>query len=637
MNLSALIKAAFFLTSTLAWSPTDSYAPGPIACPANNASLLRNADGISSSEASWVGERHKNTDDALVRFLVNANMTDFDANNFVHNTLNRSINIAVAFSGGGYRAMLNGAGQLSALDNRTTGAAENGLGGLIDATTYLTGLSGGNWMVGTLAMNNWTSVQDILDNGTIWDLEHSMFAPGGINIFKTASYWKEISDDLSDKRDAGFNVSLTDAWGRALSHQFFLNYPNMGAALTWSTLRDADVFSNHSMPFPIVVTDGRTPGSTIIGSNSTVFEVSPFELGSWDPSLHSFVDVKYLGSVLDNGRPVNSSACIGGFDNAGFIMGTSSTLFNQFILQLNTTGITGGLYDLIHDFLSDVSKDSNDIAVYRPNPFYKSSSAGEESIVQADTLYLVDGGEDLQNVPLYPLLQPERDVDIILAFDNSADTNESWPNGASLVATYERQFSAQGNGTTFPYVPGQDTFLALNLTSKPTFFGCDSKNLTTLNADGVIPPLVVYMANRPFSYHSNTSTYKMSYSEDEKRGVINNGFEVATRNNLTLDAEWAACLGCAIIRRGQERQNISQSAQCQKCFSEYCWDGSLVAADTDVSLLVNFTSTGLTSGAENATGTSNTTNAAGSVKFGGSSMWQTVIYVLATLAVISFA
>ena len=93
-------------------------------------------------------------------------MKDFDAEKFVKNT-SKPITIGLSFSGGGYRAMLNGAGQLSALDNRTDGASDAALGGLLQASTYLTGLSGGSWLVGTIALNNFTSVQKILKDATI--------------------------------------------------------------------------------------------------------------------------------------------------------------------------------------------------------------------------------------------------------------------------------------------------------------------------------------------------------------------------------------------------------------------------------------------------------------------------------------
>ena len=89
---------------------------------------------------------------------------------------------------------------------------EHGLGGLLQGATYLAGLSGGNWLTSTLAWNNWTSVQAIVDNTTesnsIWDISHSILTPGGINIFKTGSRWDDISDDVQAKQDAGFNISL---------------------------------------------------------------------------------------------------------------------------------------------------------------------------------------------------------------------------------------------------------------------------------------------------------------------------------------------------------------------------------------------------------------------------------------------
>lgn len=594
---------AFLLVApVLAWSPTDSYAPGTVDCP-SDVDLVRDATDISDSEKSWLEERNKVTDQYLIQFLDSAKLDDFNATDFVTNQANKSIVIGCAFSGGGYRAMLSGAGQLAALDNRTRNAAKLGLGGLLQASTYLVGLSGGNWLVGTIAMNNWTSVEKILDEGEIWDLEHSIVNYGGINLVKTYNYYKAINDDLDDKRDAGFDVSITDTWGRALSHQFFSNLSDYGAALTWSTIQESDPFTSHQMPFPISVADGRTPGTLIISGNSTVFEINPFELGSWDPSLYQFSNVKYLGTKVKDGKPVNNT-CYAGFDNTGFIMGTSSSLFNQFLLQVNTTSLTSIIKDLINNILNKVSHADNDIAVYKPNPFQATDAGYDTSIAKNDTLFLCDGGEDLQNIPLYPLLQPERKVDVIFAYDNSADTDQSWPNGTSLVATYERQTLGQANGTMFPYVPDQRTMRNLNLTAKPTFFGCDAKNLTSLlgptntskyGDDYVYNiPLIVYTANRPFTYWSNTSTFKLSYEDDEKRGMIKNGFEVASRLNRSLDKDWAACVGCAIIRREQERQGLNQSDQCAQCFSKYCWDGQLDESDPGI----NFTTTGTTSGTE---------------------------------------
>ncbi|KAM9915178.1 hypothetical protein OXX59_010620, partial [Metschnikowia pulcherrima] len=80
--------------------------------------------------------------------------------------------------------------------------------------------------------------------------------------------------------------------------QFFPESTAFGESLLWSSIQDIDEFANHEMPFPIVVANGRTPGTQLISGNSTVFEVSPYELGSWDPSLYAFTKTKYLGSKV---------------------------------------------------------------------------------------------------------------------------------------------------------------------------------------------------------------------------------------------------------------------------------------------------------------------------------------------------
>ena len=76
-------------------------------------------------------------------------------------------------------------------------------------------------------------------------------------------------------------------------------------------------------------------------------------------------------------------------------------------------------------------------------------------------------------------------------------------------------------------------------------------------------PLVVYTSNTRMSYNSNFSTFKLSYSDQEKFGAIRNGFETVTRNNLTDDENWSTCVGCAIIRRQQERLGEEQSDECK--------------------------------------------------------------------------
>ena len=146
----------------------------------------------------------------------------------------------------------------------------------------------------------------------------------------------------------------------------------------------------------------------------------------------------------------------------------------------------------MNNILQSLSDDDEDIASYKPNPFKGYNPMGESLNAGSDALTLVDGGLDLQNIPLHPLIQPNRHVDVIFAVDSSADTS-NWPNGTALVATYERSLNSSGlaNHTAFPSIPSQNTFVNLGLNAHPTFFGCDASNSSGPT------PLVVYIPNAP--------------------------------------------------------------------------------------------------------------------------------------------
>jgi lysophospholipase len=513
--------------------------------------------------------------------FTNLNMTSFDAvsyiNQFSSNFTNLP-NVAIAVSGGGYRALMNGAGALKAFDSRTEGSTKTGqLGGLLQSATYVSGLSGGGWLLGSVFINNFTSVSSLQSNGKLWQFQNSIMKgpeKKGLSAWNTATYFQNMADIVAGKRDAGFNTSFTDYWGRALSYQL-IDAPDGGPDYTWSSIALIEDFKSGKMPVPLLVADGRNPGETLVGSNSTVYEINPWEFGTFDPSIFGFAPLQNLGSHFENGV-VSGDVCVRGFDNAGFIMGTSSSLFNQFILRLNTTDLPSSLKSIFATFLKDLGDRNDDIAIYSPNPFFK---YGQATSAYAQTPYLnvVDGGEDKQNLPLHPLIQPHRKVDVIFAVDSSASTKQNWPSGSPLVATYERSLNSSGigNGTAFPSIPDTNTFINLGLNTRPTFFGCNSSNITGP------APLVVYLPNFPYTTHSNKSTFQMEYSIDERDDMIANGYNVVTMANGTRDghSEWSKCVGCAILSRSFDRTGTAVPAICTACFEKYCWNGTLNSAE----------------------------------------------------------
>lgn len=102
----------------------------------------------------------------MMDMLDRANISGFDARAYIHSVVDSGLmvpRVGIAVSGGGYRALMNGAGALSAFDSRTPDSTSpGGLGGVLQSATYLSGLSGGSWLVGSLSIQNFTTVDSII-------------------------------------------------------------------------------------------------------------------------------------------------------------------------------------------------------------------------------------------------------------------------------------------------------------------------------------------------------------------------------------------------------------------------------------------------------------------------------------------
>ena len=94
-------------------------------------------------------------------------------------------------------------------------------------------------------------------------------------------------------------------------------YPTISVRTT-TRPRHCKIFSTR---FVIVFSD-------TIDAERTGVQITPLEFGSWDPALSAMANLTYAGTHLNNGNPDNSSACVTRFDQAGYIMGTSASLFN---------------------------------------------------------------------------------------------------------------------------------------------------------------------------------------------------------------------------------------------------------------------------------------------------------------------
>ena len=117
----------------------------------------------------------------MIDLLGRLNISGFDAESYINKYAKNASalpNIAIAFSGGGYRACISGGGALQAFDSReinSTGAGH--LGGLLQSSTYVAGLSGGGWLVGSIFVNNFTTITGLLDDtaSSVWEFGNSIF------------------------------------------------------------------------------------------------------------------------------------------------------------------------------------------------------------------------------------------------------------------------------------------------------------------------------------------------------------------------------------------------------------------------------------------------------------------------------
>lgn len=326
-------------TRALPNAPSGDYAPKVVTCPSTRPTIRSAASGLSQDEKNFLTKRRAATIQPMSDFFGRAAIDGFDAKSYISNhesNVSALPNIAIAVSGGGYRALLNGAGFLAAADNSTSGSTSTGgIGGLLQATTYLAGLSGGAWLVGSMYSNNFSTVESMLANSAVWQFQENIFegpsSSSGIGVLNTIEYWTDVHDQVDNKADAGFETSVTDYWGRALSYQL-IGAQNGGPAYTWSSVAQDSNLINGNIPMPLLVADGRDPGTKILSLNATNFEIGPWEMGSFDPTLYGFAPTKYLGSNFSAGTIPVDGSCVEGFDNAGYMMGRSTPTVRVFRL-----------------------------------------------------------------------------------------------------------------------------------------------------------------------------------------------------------------------------------------------------------------------------------------------------------------
>jgi len=180
----------------------DGYTPNGGNCRLNRPAV-RSAEILSPNETLWLEARQNKTVGAMCNLLVRLNISNFKAETYINSAKNVSdlSNTAIAASGGGYRAMLNGAGGLAAFDAHTDNATAPGqLGGLLQSSTYLSGLSGGSWLLGSIFVNNFTTIAALLsdDTGSVLEMGNSTLQGPA----SASNYYHQLVSAVNSERKA---------------------------------------------------------------------------------------------------------------------------------------------------------------------------------------------------------------------------------------------------------------------------------------------------------------------------------------------------------------------------------------------------------------------------------------------------
>jgi cytosolic phospholipase A2 len=392
--------------------------------------------------------------------------------------------IALCFSGGGYRAMIESIGFLKAVDEV----------GLLDSIMYMSGLSGSTW-----AINPWVA------SGLSIDDYFKQLAPKlNISIFKSCQNlaWNHYNDLISlmaRKHLDGQYVGIVDVYGAMLANNLLrgivkdpLNYP-LSALIP--------NLSGNKYPLPI-----STAVMGGVGKHHNWIEFTPFEIGS---SEIGFVPTWSFGRKFEQGvSKLVFSDHFANQQSLGFLMGIWGSAFALDLerLQFELSEYKDcSLYNTLNSVFKYMGWHENNAgAAYLPNFSYNMKRdrwfgvfGGTDILFNKQPdISFIDGAFDLidgnsVNLGIIPLLRKERQVDIIIVCDASFKNK-----GASSLRAAEKR--AKALGLKFPKIDYKN----IDQTTVSVFEDCSSNNV----------PTIIYIPDIANKHYGSFDPYNSSYT-----------------------------------------------------------------------------------------------------------------------------
>ncbi|KAF7548983.1 hypothetical protein G7046_g8486 [Stylonectria norvegica] len=391
--------------------------------------------------------------------------------------------IAMCGSGGGLRALIAGTGSILATEED----------GLFDCVTYTSGVSGSCW----LQALNLTS----FSQGRIANLLEHLKARASIHIaYPPVAFQSLVSLPTSKcllsgmveklKGDPNGNFGLVDVYGVLLAARYLVPKGDLGVNDRDFKLSNQRQFIQYGqLPMPIytavrheipdlasAVEQGSPAGSELAKEKAKReawfqwFEITPYEF--FCEEFGAGIPTWAMGRRFDKGKDVplehgfhlpeiRLPLLLGIFGSA--FCATLSHYYREVKPLVQSMTGFGTVDELISGRNEDLSKVHPIDPASIPNFAYgmhgELHKTTPTSIYDNEYIQLMDAGMS-NNLPIYPLLRPGRDVDVLIAFDASADIKTD--NWLSVADGYARQRGIKGwpLGVGWPK-PGQPTSQAV--------------------------------------------------------------------------------------------------------------------------------------------------------------------------------
>jgi lysophospholipase len=177
LQLSLLGLASHASAAAIDIRSLTPYAPISASCPSTP--LVRTANSVGTDEAAYIAARKPKSDAALAAWLQKTD-SSFATTNLP--------TVGLVISGGGYRALLSGAGLIQGLDARDSNLPTSGL---YQAITYETSLSGSAWFSTSWTGLNWPTVSYLRDNLWSESFADSLLVPA--KLLSAVAYAEIVS------------------------------------------------------------------------------------------------------------------------------------------------------------------------------------------------------------------------------------------------------------------------------------------------------------------------------------------------------------------------------------------------------------------------------------------------------------